>query len=51
MTATKHYVLGLEPANTAEIGGRAAARNNGALPQLEPGESISYQVSIEVGRI
>jgi hypothetical protein len=51
MTATKHYVLGLEPANTAEIGGRSAARRNGVLPQLEPGESVSYQVSIEVGRI
>jgi hypothetical protein len=51
MTATKHYVLGLEPANTPEIRGRAAARANGVLPHIEPGESISYQVSIEVGRV
>lgn len=51
MTATKHYVLGLEPANTPEINGRAAARANGRLPHLQPGESITYQVSIEVGRI
>lgn len=51
MTATKHYVLGLEPANTPEIGGRAAARANGLLPQLQPGESIDYEISIEVGRI
>jgi len=51
MTATKHYVLGLEPANTPEIQGRAAARANGRLPYLQPGESIAYQVSIEVGQI
>ncbi len=51
MTATKHYVLGLEPANTPEINGRAAARANGRLPRLEPSESISYQISVEVGRI
>jgi hypothetical protein len=48
MTATKHFVLGLEPANTAEIQGRAAARANGALPRLEPGESRSYAIEIEV---
>lgn len=51
MTATKHYVLGLEPANTPEIQGRAAARANGRLPQLEPGESLGFEVTIEVGRI
>jgi galactose mutarotase-like enzyme len=51
MSATKHYVLGLEPANTPEINGRAAARANGRLPHLQPGESITYRVSIEVGRI
>jgi hypothetical protein len=50
MTATGHYVLGLEPANTPEINGRETARANGRLPHLEPGESIVYQVSIEVGR-
>ena len=37
MTATQHYVLGLEPANTTEIGGRAAARAAGVYPRLEPG--------------
>jgi hypothetical protein len=51
MTATKHYVLGLEPANTPEIQGRAAARANGILPRLEPGQSMTFQVSIEVGRL
>lgn len=51
MTATKHYVLGLEPANTAEIQGRAAARANDNLPYLQPGESVTYSVSIEVERI
>ena len=34
MTATEHYVLGIEPANTPEIGGRAAARAAG--PAAEP---------------
>ncbi|MCU1571412.1 MAG: Galactose mutarotase [Naasia sp.] len=48
MTATKHFVLGLEPANTAEINGRDSARENGALPRLEPGESRSYAIEIEV---
>lgn len=48
LTATKHFVLGLEPANTAEIQGRAAARANGLLPYLEPGESRSYSIEIEV---
>jgi galactose mutarotase-like enzyme len=48
LTATKHYVLGLEPANTSEIQGRAAARANGRLPRLEPGESRSYAIEIEV---
>jgi len=48
LTATKHYVLGLEPANTPEIQGRAAARESGRLPRLEPGESRTYRVEIEV---
>lgn len=48
MSATGHYVLGLEPANTPEINGRAVARAHGRLPIIEPGESIAYQVSIEV---
>ena len=48
MTATKHFVLGLEPANTSEIQGRASARANGRLPRLAPGESRSYSIAIEV---
>jgi hypothetical protein len=48
LTATKHYVLGLEPANTSEIQGRAVARANGKLPSLRPGESRSYSIEIEV---
>lgn len=48
LTATKHFVLGLEPANTPEIQGRAAARANGLLPYLAPGESRSYSIEIEV---
>lgn len=51
MTATQHYVLGLEPANTPEINGRAAARAAGQLPRLSPGESIAYRVDFEVERL
>jgi hypothetical protein len=51
MTATQHYVLGLEPANTPEIGGRAAARAAGVLPRLDPGESVSYRLSFEMKRL
>lgn len=51
MTATQHYVLGLEPANTPEIQGRAAARAAGRLPHLEPGESVEYRVDLEVERL
>lgn len=51
MTAEQHYVLGLEPANTSEIQGRAAARAAGRLPRLEPGESVDYRVDLEVERL
>jgi hypothetical protein len=51
MTATQHYVLGLEPANTPEIGGRAAARAAGRLPRLEPGESVTYRLDFEMERL
>ena len=51
MTATQHYVLGLEPANTAEIGGRAAARAAGRLPRLQPGESVGYHLAFEMERL
>jgi hypothetical protein len=51
MTATQHYVLGLEPANTPEIQGREAARAAGRLPRLEPGESVGYRVDLEVERL
>lgn len=51
LTATKHFVLGLEPANTPEIQGRAAAREHGILPRLEPGESRSYSIEIEVSKL
>lgn len=51
MTATQHYVLGLEPANTPEIAGRAAARAAGLLPRLEPGETVRYRLSFELERL
>ncbi|UCH26274.1 MAG: aldose 1-epimerase family protein [Trueperaceae bacterium] len=42
------YVLGIEPANSSGIGGRAAARESGDLPQLEPGESRKYQLLFDI---
>ncbi|GAA4852437.1 aldose 1-epimerase family protein [Luteimicrobium xylanilyticum] len=48
MLAERCYALGLEPANTSEMTGRAAARKNGLLPSLAPGESRTYRLEIEV---
>ena len=42
------YVLGIEPANSSGIMGRAAARQSGDLPSLEPGESRTYEITLEV---
>lgn len=42
------YVLGLEPANSSAIEGRAVARQRHDLPQLEPGESRGYQLQFEI---
>ncbi len=42
------YVLGIEPANSSGIEGRAAARQRGDLPHLEPGESRRYTLAVEV---
>ncbi|WP_344680125.1 aldose 1-epimerase family protein [Saccharopolyspora taberi] len=48
MLGAGSYVLGVEPANCRVIAGRGAARAEGELPVLEPGESRSYSVSVEV---
>ena len=42
------YVLGIEPANSSAIEGRAAARERDDLPHLAPGESFNYRLSFEV---
>jgi hypothetical protein len=42
------YVLGIEPANSSGIKGRAAARQSGDLPHLSPGESRHYALEVEV---
>ena len=42
------YVLGIEPANSSGIGGRADARADGSLQFLAPGESRDYEVSISI---
>jgi hypothetical protein len=45
------YVVGVEPANCDGLGGRAATRELGKLPMLEPGESRDYRVDLEVRKI
>lgn len=41
------YVCGLEPAN-CRVGGRAEERAAGRLKVIEPGQTIAYDVSLEV---
>ncbi|MEL6272607.1 MAG: aldose 1-epimerase family protein, partial [Chloroflexota bacterium] len=38
------YVLGIEPANSSAVEGRATARERDDLPMLEPGESRQYSL-------
>jgi hypothetical protein len=45
------YVVGIEPANCNGLGGRAAARAQGWLPLLDPGESRAYHFDLEVIQI
>lgn len=42
------YVLGLEPANSSAIEGRAVARQRDDLPYLEPGETRRYLLHFEI---
>ncbi len=42
------YVVGIEPANCNGLGGRAATRQNDALPFLSPGESREYCLDLEI---
>lgn len=47
MCGEGEYVTGVEPAN-APTAGRAALREAGCLPTLEPGETTDFQVEIGV---
>lgn len=51
MVGQGHYVLGVEPANSPNVFGRAAAREAGALPVLAPGESVSYGLEFRLRRV
>ena len=46
--AADTFVVGIEPANCPVIDGRAAARAQGVLPELEPEESRSYRVELSI---
>jgi hypothetical protein len=48
MLGVGHYVLGIEPANTPNVFGRAAARVAAELPFLEPGESVGYRLEFQL---
>ncbi len=45
------YVLGLEPGNCSAVEGRAVARERGDLPMLQPGETRTYRLGVEVSGI
>jgi Domain of unknown function (DUF4432) len=47
MMGQGHYVVGIEPANSS-VFGRAAERERGTLPVLQPGEARSYELEIGV---
>lgn len=49
LPAEGNYVLGLEPANTLHLGGRASARAAKLLPSLLPGASVEHRVELRVG--
>lgn len=51
MSGQGHYALGIEPANTPNLGGRAAARAAGELPILGPGESVRYSLAFRLRRV
>jgi hypothetical protein len=45
------YVIGIEPVNSPTTRGRAGAREEGTLPILQPGESVSYRVDVALRRL
>lgn len=48
MLGAKTYVMAVEPANCPTIEGRITARERGALPFLEPGETREYELEFDV---
>lgn len=51
MAGQGHYALGIEPANTHHLGGRAAARAAQELPMLAPGERAQYSMAFRLRRV
>lgn len=51
MVGQGHYVLGVEPSNSPNVFGRAAAREAGELPVIAAGESVSYRVEFRLRRV
>lgn len=46
----RDFVLGIEPANCATLGGRAAARQLGILPEIEAGGECEYWLEFRIER-
>lgn len=42
------YVLGIEPSNVSTLEGRAPAEAAGLVPDLQPGETVTYDVRVAV---
>lgn len=51
MVGQGHYVLGVEPANSANVFGRAKAREAGELPFLGAGASVHYRLEFRLRRV
>lgn len=45
------YVLGIEPANSAGIGGRGDARESDDLPILQPGQTVDYELKLSLSTL
>jgi hypothetical protein len=51
LAASGAYVMGIEPANCPVIHGRRRAREEGVLPMLSPGETVTYRLDVTFERL
>ncbi len=48
MLVRRAYVVGLEPGNAGIMGGRAAAREQGTLQEIQPGEKREFHLEVGI---